>query len=158
MLRHDRISNRTGIWCCAVTAVFGFHYSITTFGHHVTYAIVFARWRQYARLGLGSYESTPNGVCITLWWFSCFTTATRKLSIVFARWHHCAKQLNHHSDADAVGCGHVRRKEACLIQACTLVPTGKYDCICYMRHECRFMEYLQTEYSSNSTTLNAKYD
>jgi len=68
------------------------------------------------------------------------------------------KQLNHHSDANAVGCEHVRRKEACLIQACTLAPPGKYDCIRYMRHECRFMEYLQTEYSSNSTTLNANYD
>ena len=87
------IFNRTGIWCCAVTSVFGLHYSITTSGPLVIYAIVFARWRHCARLCdtwfLGSHESTPNGVCITFWRFSCFTTAVRKLSIVFARWHHC---------------------------------------------------------------------
>jgi len=83
-----------GIWCCAVTSVFGLHYSITTSGPHVIYAVVFARWRHSARLCdtwfLGSHESTPTGVCITFWRFSCFRTAVHRLSIVFARWHHCA--------------------------------------------------------------------
>ena len=95
------IFNRTGIWCCAVTSVFGLHYSITTSGPHVIYAIVFATWRHCARLCdtwfLGSHESTPNGVCITSWRFSCFTTAVHKLSIVFAWWHHCAPPCKYHT-------------------------------------------------------------
>jgi len=69
-------------------------FSKWTSGPRVIYTIVFATWRQCARLCdtwfLGSHESTPNGVCITLWWFNCFTTAASRLSIVFASWHHCA--------------------------------------------------------------------
>ena len=76
------IFNHTGIWCCAVTSVFGLHYSITTSGPHVIYAIIFARWCHCARLCdtwlLGSHESTPNGVCMTFRWFSCFTTAAHR--------------------------------------------------------------------------------
>ena len=34
------IFNRIGIWCCPVTSVFGLHYSITTSGPRVIYAVV----------------------------------------------------------------------------------------------------------------------
>ena len=53
------------------------------------------------------------GVCITLWWFSCFTPAASRLSIVFARWHHCAPpcDVGVMKDDDET---HTHRGEGCV--------------------------------------------
>ena len=87
-LFYRNMTAMTSLWRIVSHCV---QFSKWTSGPHVIYAIVFATWRQCARLCdtwfLGSHESTPNGVCIT---FYCFTTAASRLSIVFARWHHCA--------------------------------------------------------------------
>ena len=114
--------------CCWV---FGLQIRIQLHIHSI-HSVVFARWRQYARLGLGSHESTPNGVCITFWWFCCFTTAARRLAVVFARWHQGT--MYHTSVHNGA--------------------SGKYDCIYYMRPWCSD-GIMQTEYWSNSTTPKA---